>query len=290
MSSGQRPDVRARMAAFGNEIGPASLEGVQALYDAEQRALAEQVRVTNSDMAYGDHSRQRLDVYAPQRTSGRAPIFVWVHGGGFLRGDKGDSERWPNAHAGRFAARAGFLGVVINYRLAPDNQWPAGGADVGLVLDWLEAHAAQYGGDPDRIVVAGTSAGAVHVATHIQLRPDTPAKGAVLLSGLYGITPYSDVRDLAYYGEDESLHAGRAPLSAVVGTQMPLFVACSEFDPPRFQAETIGLLQRRLERHGRLPRSHIGSGHNHFSLAYHLGTSDTRLGDEIISFVDEVTA
>src|SRR5205085_5671694 len=133
---------------------------------------------------------------------------------------------------------------------------------------WLKANAGEFGGDPARIVLAGTSAGAAHVATHFQLAPDTGIRGAVLLSGLYGVGPYDDVRDLAYYGEDHSLHASRAPLAALVETEVPLFVGCSEFDPPKFQAETIGLLERRLARHGRLPRSYIGSGHNHFSLAY----------------------
>ena len=80
----------------------------------------------------------------------------------------------------------------------------------------------------------------------------------------------------------------RAPLNALVDTELPLLVACSEFDPARFQAEFVGLLARRLERHGRLPRSYIGSGHNHFSLAYHLGTADTRLADEIIGFAREI--
>jgi triacylglycerol lipase len=286
----QTPEIRAAIAAFGSEIGPASLEGVQALYDAEQRALAQRVSAAASDIPYGDHSRQRLDVYVPAGATGHAPVFVWVHGGGFLRGDKGNAERWPNANSGRFAASEGFLGVVMNYRLAPDHPWPAGGEDVGSVVDWAKANAAQFGGDPKRVVLVGTSAGAVHVATHIQLRPDSPVRGAVLLSALYGIEPYTDVRDLAYYGEDASRHAGRAPLSAIVDTDVPLLIACSEFDPPRFQAETIGLLQRRLVRHGRLPRSFIGTGHNHYSFAYHLGTSDRRLGDEIAAFVRDVCA
>ena len=53
---------------------------------------------------------------------------------------------------------------------------------------------------------------------------------------------------------------------------VPLFVACAEYDPPRFQAETLGLLAARLERHGRMPRAYIASGHNHFSIACHLRT------------------
>ena len=286
----QTPEIRAAIAAFGSEIGPASLEGVQALYDAEQRELAKRVSAVATDIAYGEHPRQRLDVYAPANAAGPAPLFIWVHGGGFLRGDKGDAERWPNANAGRFAANEGFLGVVMNYRLAPDHQWPAGGEDVGAVVDWARSNAGEFGGDPERIVLVGTSAGAVHVATHIQLRADTPVRGAVLLSALYGIGPYTDVRDVAYYGEEQQLQGERAPLSAIVETDVPLFVACSEFDPPRFQAETIGLLQRRLDRHGRLPRAYVGTGHNHYSFAYHLGTSDRRLGDEIAAFVRDVCA
>lgn len=281
--------LRAAIAALGTEIGPASLEGVHRLFDEEQRALASAVPAVATDLAYGHDPRHRLDLYAPVNAVGPAPVFVWVHGGGFLRGDKGDAERWPNAHAGRFAARWGFLGVVMNYRLAPSHGWPAGGEDVAAVVAWLQVNAARYGGDPDRIVLAGTSAGAAHVATWLQLRPQShDVRGAVLLSGLYGVAPYEDARDLSYYGEDRNLHAERAPLEALVGTNLPLLVACSEFDPPRFQAEFVGLLSRRLERHGRLPRSYIGSGHNHFSLAYHLGTSDRRFGDEIEAFVRDV--
>lgn len=279
--------VRAQIAALGNEIGPDTLAAAQALFDFEQRALAQKVRPAATDLAYGDHPRQKLDVYRPLGAHESVPVLVWVHGGGFLRGDKGDAERWPNAHAGRFAAAAGFLGIVINYRLAPEYQWPSGGEDVTSVVRWLKDHAFEYGGDATRIVLVGTSAGATHVATHIQLEPSTPVRGAVMLSGLYGIEPFTDVRDVSYYGDDASLHADRAPLSALVETSVPLFAACSEFDPPRFQAEFVGLLQKRLDAHGLLPRSYVGSGHNHFSMAYHLGTSDTRLSDEIISFADD---
>lgn len=283
----QEESTRVAIAALGREIDPAVLSRVQELFGKEQELLAQQQPATTTDLAYGNHPRQRLDLYAPG-TQSLVPVLVWVHGGGFLRGEKGSDARWPNSHVGRMAARAGLLGVVINYRLAPEFGWPAGGEDVGRVVDWLKGHVATHGGDPDRIILAGTSAGAVHVATYLQLRPSArEVRGAVLLSGLYGITPLADGRDLAYYGEDTSLHARRAPLQALVETEIPLFLGCSEFDPPRFQAEFAGLLQRRLERWGNLPRSYIGSGHNHYSFAYHLGTSDCRLADEIIAFVQE---
>jgi arylformamidase len=115
-----------------------------------------------------------------------------------------------------------------------------------------------------------------------------PVRGLVLLSGLYGYTP-SDDRDVPYYG-DRADYPARMPREAVVATDLPLFVAASEFDPPRFQQEFVGLMQERLGRKGTMPRGYIASGHNHYSMAMHLGTSDCRLADEIFGFVADCCA
>lgn len=278
---------RKAIAAMGVTLGPDVLAACEALYSDEQRALAARLVTVATNVAYGPHERQRLDVYAPEG-SGPWPILVFVHGGGFLKGDKGSAERWPNASVGRMAAEQGFLGVVINYRLAPDNVWPAGAEDVAATVEWLKANASAYQGDPERIVLMGTSAGAVHVSGYLKLRPQAESEicGAALLSGLYGYTPLDD-RDTQYYG-DHSLYGERMPLNAVAATKLPLFVACAEFDPPRFQSEFLGLMQDRLARHGAMPRAYIAIGHNHYSMAMHLGTSDTRIADEISNFVSEV--
>jgi len=176
----------------------------------------------------------------------------------------------------------------MNYRLAPDHRWPAGAEDVGRALDWLAANVAAHGGDPARIVAVGTSAGATHLLGHLALRPDRPvAAGAVLLSALYGVTPLSD-RDRLYYGDPDA-YPERRPLDAAVATALPLLVAGAELDPPRFQEELVGFLAARLARHGHLPRTAVLSGHDHFSMAYHLGTADTRLADEILAFVADAT-
>jgi acetyl esterase/lipase len=278
---------RAAIVAMGNRLGPDVLQAVQALYRDEQVRLAETQPPLAADLAYGPDERQRLDLYGPAEPGDELrPLLLWVHGGGFLRGDKGGNSQVFNAHAGRWAARQGMLGAVMNYRLAPGHGWPAGGEDVLAAADWLRANAPAWGGDPDRLVLAGTSAGAVHVATALRLRPDLPGvRAAVLLSGLYGFTPL-DERDTLYYGPQES-YPDRWPRDAVVETTLPLLFATAEHDPTRFQAEAVGLLSARLARHGRLPRFFYGSGHNHFSLAYHLGTVDTRLADEMIAFIGD---
>jgi acetyl esterase/lipase len=171
----------------------------------------------------------------------------------------------------------------MNYRLAPDHQWPAGGEDVLAAFDWLKVHAASHGGDPERIFVMGTSAGSVHVATALKLRPDLAARGLILLSGIYGYTD-PDPRDLDYMG-DAALYQQRMPKNAVIATELPLLIATAEHDPERFQREFAELTTERLAQHDRLPQLHYGTGHNHYTLAMHLGTSDTVLADSIARFI-----
>lgn len=284
----QSPEDQAAIAAMGNRPGPDVLAAVQALFCAEQDRWAAEQPVTAADLPYGDDPRQTLDLHAPAGGA-VAPILLWVHGGGFLRGEKRAETHPYNAHVGRWAARQGMLGAVMNYRLAPSHGWPAGGEDVGAAIGWLRAHGAAHGGDPERIVVMGTSAGAVHVATLLRLRPNAGgARAAILLSGLYGYTPLED-RDSAYYGPPEG-YADRAPRAAMEATELPLMLACAEHDPPRFQAETLALATARLASRGAMPRLHVASGHNHFSLACHIGTADTRLTDEILAFLAETLA
>lgn len=282
----QHPERRHMIAAMGRVLGPDMLAAIQALYRDEQERLAAAQPVTAADQAYGTDPRQRLDLYVGDG-DGPRPGLLWVHGGGFVRGEKSSPDHPYNAHVGRWAARHGMIGAVMNYRLAPDHGWPAGGEDVGSAIDWLRANVAGFGGDPDRIVVMGTSAGAAHVATHLQLRGTAPGvAAAILLSGLYGFTP-PDVRDMLYFGPAEH-HAARSAEGAMTATTLPLLLACSEHDPARFQTETLGLAAARLARHGAMPRFFYGAGHNHFSLACHLGGADTRLADETLAFIGDL--
>ena len=274
-----RDGVPASLGGLGRRLQPEVLAAVRAAFDEEQRGLLAAVPVAAADCAYGADARQRLDLYGG---GDGVPVLLFVHGGGFLHGDKG-GEDWANAAVGRMAARCGMVGAAMNYRLAPDHGWPAGGDDVAAAVAWLRANVAAHGGDPARIVLVGTSAGAVHVATCLQRHPELAVRGAVLLSGLYGYTPLSD-RDTLYYG-DHALYPERMPRGAIEATPLPLLVCCAEFDPARFQAEFLGLLQARLERQGEMPRTYVASGHNHFSIAMHLGTSDRRLENEIVDFV-----
>jgi len=282
--------ISAAIAQLGHAMGPHVVAQCRSLFGAEQEQIAQALAPVAIDCAYGPDPRQRLDLYreGPISEAPLKPVVLFVHGGGFVLGDKGGESGWANAHVGRWAAMNGMLGAVMNYRLAPAHMWPSGAEDVAAAVDWLRANAARFGGDSQRILLVGTSAGSVHLAGFVKLRGNHASlvRGAVLLSGLYGYTSL-DERDELYYGP-QAAYAQRMPRGALAATDLPLLIACAQFDPPRFQAEWAGLLQERLERHGRLPRSHYASAHNHYSLAMHIGTSDRRLADEMLAFFADI--
>lgn len=101
----------------------------------------------------------RLDVYRPADATGPLPTLLYVHGGAFQSLSK--DTHWM---MGLGFARRGYVVVSINYRLAPRYKFPAAAQDAAQAYLWVLDHAAEFGGDPRRIVVAGESAGANLVA------------------------------------------------------------------------------------------------------------------------------
>ncbi len=96
----------------------------------------------------------RLDVFRPARQGALRPVIMYIHGGGFTMCSK-DTHRG----VGQIYAANGYVVFNINYRLAPKYKYPAAIDDVALAYQWIVAHAKTYGGDPERIIVAGESAG-----------------------------------------------------------------------------------------------------------------------------------
>lgn len=123
--------------------------------------LQNAVNATNStrgltvvrDQAYGPDTRNRIDVYAPANAQ-RAPTILFIHGGSWQGGDKAG-----HAFVGQSLARAGYVVGVMNYRLAPQHRYPSYVQDGALALKWLRERAAQWGGEPNNLFVAGHSAG-----------------------------------------------------------------------------------------------------------------------------------
>lgn len=285
------PDVAARIRALGPVLNDEVRASARAAYAPLQPPIGSEILV-KADLSYGPDERHRLDVFAARhKPSQPMPVVLYFHGGAYVRGDKTTAGTPFYGNIAAFWVRNGIVGVNATYRLAPKHQWPAGAQDVAAATQWVRTHIGAYGGDPDRIVLMGHSAGASHVAGylfHKQLQPangDDGVMGAILLSGGYDpTTGISDGRR-AYYGDDQSLYAARSPLKHIAARATPIFIGFAEYDPPRFQIEAINLFRALCERDNRCPMLKQLRGHNHITEVYHIGTLDESLSSEIIPFV-----
>lgn len=104
---------------------------------------------------------------------GPFPGLVHLHGGGWVHGSPRRTHR-------RLAAEVTALGVVVvsvDYRRAPTHRFPAAVEDAGVALDWAHTRAADFGGDPGRLLVGGDSAGANLAAAAAVTRPSGAPQG-----------------------------------------------------------------------------------------------------------------
>jgi arylformamidase len=115
-----------------------------------------QAQDVKRNIPYADpaHERQVLDVYSPPGAKDR-PVVFWIHGGGWQTGDKTSVQQKPQAFVDR-----GFVFVSTNYRLLPSVDMATIVRDIAKSIHWVHDHIAEYGGDPDRLLVMGHSAGA----------------------------------------------------------------------------------------------------------------------------------
>ena len=287
------PDLRAKLESLGPDLTPAMLGGTTQLFAGMAKGSDPEVEVTR-DLAYGAHERHKLDVFRKAETQG-APVLVFVHGGGFVMGDKRSAETPFYDNIGTFAALQGFVGVTITYRLAPGHKFPAGPEDLAAVVRWLGANIADYGGDPEKIVLSGQSAGAAHVAGYVAHKEHHAAEGggiagAILMSGIYDtLTTTPNEFHIAYYGDDPKGWGPASAMAGLINTEIPLMLTVSEFDPEDFQRQAAQFVGAWGMAHAAYPEMHYLAGHNHLSPAQSIGTEIKAIGRMVAGFVRRVT-
>jgi acetyl esterase/lipase len=126
-------------------------------------------RVRNLQYVDDGRRRHRLDIYRRDDVEAGAPVLLQIHGGAWVIGRK-DQQGLPLMN--HLAAR-GWVCVAINYRLSPRATWPDHLVDCKRALAWIRANIAQYGGDPDFVVVTGGSAGG-HLTALMGLTANDP--------------------------------------------------------------------------------------------------------------------
>ncbi len=187
---------------------PGSLRSEEAVPDGNRGKPGNRALLEKVDIAYADADElQTLDVFAPREARG-LPVVLMAHGGGWTIGDKNLFGRYRNV--GRTLARHGVVAVMVNYRLSPKVRHPEHARDVARAFAWVRRHVREYGGDPDRIVLAGHSAGA-HLVSLLAVDPSffqdkelklterdrAAVRGVIAISGIYRIPTTEEWRKIA---------------------------------------------------------------------------------------------
>jgi len=219
-------------------------------------ALAAESQI-HRDLAYAepaDESR-RLDVYAPADGKDH-PVVIWLHGGGWRKGDKANVQRKPQAFVDK-----GFVFVSVNYRFVPQVTVKEMTGDIAKAIKWVHDNAKEYGGSPNKIFVAGHSAGA-HLSALVCTDGSYLKTEGMALSAIKGCIPvdiavYDIPRQLggagplrasffvSAFGEDETVHKQLSPITHIAknkiihpdskASSFPISrsIACSQFPGPK---------------------------------------------------------
>ncbi len=206
--------------------------------------------IADRDLPYADRPGATLDLFLPPASAPdrRLPVILWVHGGGFVAGNKRDVVPYLRLLAGR-----GFATVAVGYPIAPGAQHPDPVASANAAIAFLQREAARFGLDMQRLVIAGDSAGA-HIAAELALVTTDPAMATatgivpalaperlrgVVLFCLFDPAPLPKdgwlgwaLRQIetAYFGQGPGAEAG--PLEARIGPRFPpAFISVGNGDP-----------------------------------------------------------
>lgn len=204
----------------------------------------------HADIAYGNLSRQKLDVYKAVRDADsnkeKLPVIIFYYGGSWDSGDKKDYK---------FAAEAftsnGFLAVIPDYRQYPEVTFPGFMADPAMAAKWVKDHIQDFGGDPNRVFLAGHSAGA-HIAVMLSLNSEylekenlktTDFRGTLGLAGPYDFLPLKTDRLKAIFGPEDQ-HWKSQPTEYVTGKNQPILLLVGIKDGTVWPRNTFNLAMK----------------------------------------------
>lgn len=292
------PALRQLMAEMGPRWGrdAAPAESVRRMieeFSALHAAHPDEASTVTADIAYGDHPRQRFDLFAPKAPGTDRPVVIFVHGGAFVEGHR---NRSPEIYANvlRFFARQGVLGLNMGYRMAPECQFPGASHDIAAVVAWAHENAARHGGDPSRIFLMGHSAGGAHVGSYAYDPAVRPAAGhglagVIIVSGRVRAETLDENPNArkveAYYGTDPVRLDAASSVNHVDAASPPTFIAVAQYENPLIDLHCVELAHRLAEAKRRAPPFLWLRGHNHTSSIAHLNTAENLLGRALLDFI-----
>lgn len=202
----------------------------------------------------------KLDLFIPQEINAPTPTIVGLHGGAWIKGNRKNFHRVCRGLAAR-----GYIAVSVSYRLAEVAPFPAQIQDIQAAIRWLKVHASDYQIDPDRIGVAGFSAGG-HLAALVatagndaegweaigELGSDATVKIAFPMAAQSDletdrIRQVSQSEEQYFYriflsgslDENPETYKLASPLTHLDGEDPPVFFVCGEKDNPSTKGDNF---------------------------------------------------
>lgn len=258
------------------------------------------VTTLNVDYVGQGNAQQTLDIYSPQGVAG-APVYVFIHGGGWNKRDKDEVGSQP-----KLFNDAGIIVVSVNYRLVPAIQHPENVRDVAAAVAWITKNIVKRGGDPRKIVLMGHSAGS-HLAALVGTDDRYLAAHGLHRNSLAGVISLDgsafDIPDRVKNGAatiaencrrafGESMEAQRdgSPVNHVTGKVPlpPFYLVYLKADSLNHSQSTrFAELVRAAG--GRATLKHVDDGKTHQALCDDLGAPTDHTGPLLIKFIREVT-
>lgn len=261
-------------------------EAVCYVAETERRAAAVDWSALRAwrDVAYGPDLHQRLDIFAPkEKPALPLPILIYIHGGGWTHGNKG----WMSFMAQAMVALPAVF-VSPGYGLAPDHLHPAPVLDCLRALSHVRTHAAEFGGDPDRLLLGGHSVGG-HIASTIALRPDLRTRHDLPDGAIRACIPVSGLfRVLA----DDPTGAGdldeASPMHWAWNADMPFYVSWGENDYERIVEENRDFVEA-LRRTDVALRAEPLAGLDHYTANLSHGENDSAWCRAVADFIHKTS-
>jgi acetyl esterase/lipase len=220
------------------------------------------------DIVYDETENSVMDIYYPKNAQGPLPVVVWLHGGGYILGDKEMTKEYSMTLASH-----GYVVANVNYALAPEHKYPTPVIQVNQALKYLNSNAPKYGGEMDRLFLGGNSAGAQIVSQIAAITSNgrlaksmgikspienEQLRGVLLFCSNYNMktvratgTPfletimwsYTGMRDFENYPRIDEL----STVKQITSEYPPVFVSVGDADP--LEPQSIELIEA-LENNG----------------------------------------
>jgi len=233
-------------------------------------------------VSYGASEPERLDIF-PAVRNGPSPIFVFIHGGYWRLLDSADS-----CFMAEHLTQAGACVVAANYALAPVVTLTEITRQCRAAVAWLHAHAHEFGGDPARIHVCGSSAGG-HLAAMLLVPgwetdfgvPNNLVAGATLLSGLYDLEPVRLGHPNEWLKLSTSDVAANSPLLHTPERAVPLVVSYAPSETDEFKRQSEAYMAAAAAR-GCPVRFVTMPGTNHYDIVFGLAHRESPLAKAVL--------